>query len=66
MDVILRVDGKVGEMQNDILRMDSKIDTIYRKLDAKIDKAVSDITESFEEFATDMTKRVVKLELARA
>ena len=54
------------DLMDTMLRMDSKIDTVYRKLDEKIDEAVKDITESFQEFASDITVRVVKLELARA
>jgi uncharacterized coiled-coil protein SlyX len=50
------------DMKNDLQRVDAKIDAVYRKLDAKIDQAVEDMTVSFNTFATDTNRRLTRLE----
>ncbi len=77
LDMMVEMRGEMREVKNHIVRLDSKIETVYRKLDAKIDsihtnldakidKAVDDITSSFAEFSTDITKRIVVLETSHA
>lgn len=70
MDGIFRLDSKIEtvyrKLDAKIEKLDVKVDSIYKKLDKKIDHQIDLTGRIINEFANDMTKRVVKLELARA
>lgn len=81
MKAIISVKSEVKEVKNDILRMDSKIDFVYRKLDAKIDSKcdelkkslmkytdgqTSEILSAFNSYASKIERRLEKLEVRHA
>ena len=58
-----KLDAKIDGVSKGLTE---KIDSVYKKLDKKIDHQIDLTGRIINEFASDITKRVVKLELARA